>query len=205
MNLDRELFEEFFQHEAALPLLRICQVTEPAMTGGRSWRSSLRGSVSKQGRSNLDVALCLRPTGGGLVRHGNDLIYSVIARKDTFPTFGLVRTSYLSFHEAVQEAFRQLGIEARLLRCDEAKQMTHRGRQVAVRDCFKMPIATDVLLGKQKIAGAAQWRRSGAFLHQGSIQIPSRISFEALKGAFVAAFEKKFEVIWKEGEAERGS
>jgi len=189
MALDRELFEEFVCEPALPPLLRIFRVNVPAVTVGR-----LFARHSPQ----IDLSVCVRPTGGGLVRHGNDLIYSVMARRDSFPTFGMTRTSYLSFHEAVQEAFLILGFPTRLFRCDEAKErdQRRRGRRPRVEECFKEPVATDVLLEESKVAGGGQWRRREAFLHQGSIQIPKGMAYNALRDALRSAFKRKFGIVW---------
>jgi lipoate-protein ligase A len=195
MDLDRKLFSEFAEDPAALPLLRVYRVSEPGVTVGCSYRGK------KQ--------FCVRPTGGGLVKHGNDFIYSVIARPDTFPTFRQVRTSYLTFHEVVQEALQRLGFETSLFRCDDPKAKKNVKPQkgtgyslvacpLALRDCFSTPVPTDVALGGQKIAGAAQKRTPNAFLHQGSIQIPRDVAFEDVKTAFVPAFGEKFGVAWFE-------
>lgn len=153
------------------------------MTVGRSWR--------------MEKNVCLRPTGGGLVRHGNDLIYSVMARRDSFPTFRQARTSYLSFHEAVQEAFQKLGIETRLFRCDDPRARPLSKRASQPEDCFHRPVPTDVAWGEKKIAGAAQWRRKESFLHQGSVELLKGVSFEALKGALEEAFREKFGLVWE--------
>ena len=191
MALDRELFEEFVQHLSLPPLLRIFRVSEPAVTVGRLFRIRTVSS---------DLPVCVRPTGGGLVRHGQDLVYSVCARRDSFPTFGMVRTSYLSFHEAVQDAFSVLGFETRLLRCDEVRPLTQpsppKGGEGQLAECFKEPVATDVLLEERKIAGGGQWRRERSFLHQGSVQIPPGVSYEDLRDALKKAFAKKFGIDW---------
>ena len=181
MALDRELFEAFLKDPETPPLLRIYRVTEPSISVGRSYRNRKQGEV------------CVRPTGGGLVEHGRDLIYSVIARRDTFPTFHQVRTSYLSFHEAVCAAFQKFGIEARLLRCDEAKRNTGLG------ECFRDPVATDVLVDGKKAAGGAQWRRGRNFLHQGSVRLMRGISFEALKPALIESVADLFGIVWRPG------
>lgn len=188
MDLDRQLFEEYLEDSGKLPALRVYRMSEPGISVGRSWqRTKKPGTV-------LEGQVCVRPTGGGLVHHGNDLLYSVIARRDTFPTFHQVRTSYLSFHEAIQGALQSLGIETRLFRCDEAKK---RGQAAfSLSDCFRDPIATDLLFHEKKIAGAAQWRRGNAFLHQGSIQLVEGVSFENFKGAFLGAFERHFGAFW---------
>ena len=187
MALDRELFDQFARTSEALPILRIYRVTRPAVTVGRSHRLF------------LDPGVCARPTGGGLVRHGDDLIYSVIARRDSFPTFGMVRTSYLSFHEAVQEAMARLGIDTRLFRCDEARlrEQKKRPERKTLSECFKEPVATDVLLGEKKVAGGGQWRKREGFLHQGSVQLLRGVSFEDLRQALKGAFERKFDIVWE--------
>ena len=194
MALDRELFEEFCSNREALPVLRIYQALKPAITIGRAYQKTfLPPSAALQAVvSRLEI--CRRPTGGGMVIHGKDLIYSVIARGDSFPAFHQARTSYLVFHEAVQEALLNFGVKTRLLRCDEAKRPA--GLRQKLSDCFKNPVGTDVLLEEKKIAGGGQWRRREGFLHQGSVEIPKGISFEHLKDALLKAFERKFNIRW---------
>ena len=183
MQEDRRFFEEFIQNPEVPPLLRIYRVRAPAITVGRTFSPS-----------RSDVPVCVRPTGGGLVRHGNDLIYSVIARRDSFPTFHQVRMSYLSFHESVQAAFRKLEREAELFRCDDLRAKKNSKASSRLMDCFERPVPTDVKWKGQKIAGGAQWRRREGFLHQGSIQLLEGISFDSLKEALLEAFREKFEI-----------
>lgn len=178
MEFDRSLFESFLEEPASEPLLRIYRVCEPGVTVGYSHPSATD---------------CVRPTGGGRVFHGHDLIYTVLARKDSFPTFGRVRTSYLTFHEIVREALASLGVHATLVRCDnpEAKQNSRR----LVKDCFSTPVPTDLIFEGKKIAGGAQRRRGEAFLHQGSVQLVAGVTFERLHDAFIESFERKLAVI----------
>ena len=191
MALDRELFEEFIQDPGACPVLRVYKVSEPGITVGRS--SAKRGQTPFRGLTPF----CVRPTGGGWVQHGNDLIYSVIARRNTFSTFQLVRTSYLSFHEAIQEALTRLGIETRLFRCDEAEALEKkRSRSPKWSECFKAPVATDLLFQEEKIAGGGQWRKREGFLHQGSIRLLAGLPFDGLKETLKEAFRLKFDIVW---------
>jgi hypothetical protein len=92
-------------------------------------------------------------------------------------------------------------METRLLRCDEAKARNRRLNPFRTflqkNCCFDEPVATDLLLGEQKIAGGAQRRRREGFLHQGSIQLPKGISFEELRGKLLESFERKFGIAWK--------
>lgn len=178
MDFDRRLFETFLEDPEAQPLLRIYRVPEPGVTVGYSAGPSLRGA-----------APVVRPTGGGRVFHGNDLIYTVIARHDSFPTFRLVRTSYLTFHEIIQETLAGFGIEASFVRCDnsEAKQNSRR----LVKDCFSTPVPTDLVYEGKKIAGAAQRRKKGAFLHQGSVELVAGVTFDRLRSALLESFGRK--------------
>ena len=91
-----------------------------------------------------------------------------------------------------------MGIETQLFRCDDPRvKRRARSRFGEFPDaCFQTPVATDVALGDQKIAGGAQRRKGNTFLHQGSIRIPEGVSFEKLSQAFIAAFERKFAVTW---------
>ena len=51
--------------------------------------------------------------------------------------------------------------------------------------CFANPVRDDVMLLGRKIAGAAQRRTRGGFLHQGSIQLPGLD--ESFRERFAAA------------------
>jgi lipoate-protein ligase A len=181
MDLDRRLFSEFAENPAALPLLRVYRVSEPGVSVGYSYRGKKE--------------FCIRPTGGGLVFHGRDFLYSAIARPDTFPTFRQVRTSYLSFHEVIQEAFQKLGLETSLFRCDDPKAKKNVRAGDPSKDCFATPVPTDVALRGEKIAGGAQKRTRGAFLHQGSVRLPPGLAFDTYKTAFVQTFQEKFKMI----------
>ena len=143
----------------------------------------------------------MRPTGGGIVRHGEDLIYSVIARRSSNPAFEKIRISYLAFHEIIQTAFQAIGIETRLFRCDEPAFRNRSRLGDPSSECFRHPIPTDVGIGNQKLAGGAQWRRGEAFLHQGSVRLPRGISFDRLKEALIRAFKEKFQIQWEKSPA----
>ena len=186
MELDRQLFEAFIQNPETHPALRIFQVSEPGISLGRLSRART-GEGSRH-----DLSTCVRPTGGGRVEHGNDLIYSVMARRDSYSTFHQVRTSYLSFHEALQTAFRALGVETELFRCDDSNARRNSKLPPGLEDCFKKPVPTDLQWKRRKIAGGAQWRRREGFLHQGSVQLVDGINYDRLKNALIRAFEEKF-------------
>jgi hypothetical protein len=106
-----------------------------------------------------------RLTGGGVVAHGTDLTYAVVARKDEFPAFRRVRTAYRAFHEVIRNALAALGIPVEFA--------TQRSGQRGGRDalCFECAVENDLLFRGQKISGAAEKRSGLIFLHQGSVDL----------------------------------
>ena len=186
------------------PLLRFYVSSEPWITVGYSSAKAIGDSTTGAIPTVLKVQppwgrnrflsptglasprVCSRITGGGEVLHDEDLIFSLIAHKNHDESFKSVRMSYWKIHEAVKEAFWLLGIEPRFFRCDEKLP---RGKT-----CFEFPIATDLALGDEKIAGGAQKRSSGWFLHQESIKIPKGIDRDDLMAAIRRSFEKVFDI-----------
>ena len=161
------------------PIWRIYFSSEPWISVGYSEKIE---SLRNDGKAPV----CRRITGGGIVHHGRDLIFSIAARKTDDESFKSVRLAYLKIHEGVKAAFEALSLKARFYRCDENLP---RGKE-----CFLFPIATDLGVGEKKIAGGAQKRSSGALLHQESIQGIAGLDLFDLATALRESFEKIFEM-----------
>jgi len=161
------------------PALRFYYSSEPWMTVGYAFKN---GELKK----NQALKICRRITGGGSVTHGNDLIFSLATRKEHDDSFASVRLSYLKIHEAVKCALDSLGKNARFYRCDENLPKG--------KDCFRFPIATDLALGEEKVAGGAQKRSSGVMLHQESVKIPKGVSPEVLMKSVEKGFCEVFNI-----------
>ena len=175
MALDEILFRQMEEGYGGPPVLRFYMAAEPWITVGYSHRN---GTV--QG-----IPVCRRMTGGGIVQHGKDVIFSIVARKADDESFASVRMSYLKIHEAVKSAVENLGKSPRFYRCDE--------NLAKGSDCFLYPIATDLALAGRKIAGGAQKRSRGALLHQESLQLRS-VEREDLIAAVKTGFQSRFAV-----------
>lgn len=104
-----------------------------------------------------------RWTGGGSVPHGDDLTYSLITPA-THPAFQLGPVGiYAALHSAIRAVLGAEGVETELAPAAAPK----------ISDaCFANPVRDDLMLGRRKIAGAAQRRTRAGFLQQGSIQLP---------------------------------
>ncbi len=171
--------------DASFPLLRFYGWAEPSATFGRFQKFA---DVSEWTRIR---PLLRRPTGGGLVLHGDDWTYSL-----AFP-FGdawhglRARESYLRLHQWVQRAFEKLGFATELA---PARRVVFgkAGR------CFAGAEANDLVFLGKKIAGAAQKRDRSGLLIQGSVQPPPKAIARAdWENAFLEAASEMWNVQWR--------
>jgi lipoate-protein ligase A len=150
MALDEALLEQ-----AKNPLLRFYRWLRPSISFGYFGRYAEIASDSEQ------RDMVRRWTGGGIVPHGDDLTYSVvIPRGDPFFQRSSLEV-YAAVHDAICRALQANGVEA-LLAHDAAPKISDA--------CFANAVRSDVMIGGQKIAGAAHRRSRNGVLHQGSIQ-----------------------------------
>jgi lipoate-protein ligase A len=148
MALDEALLRTAGQR--GRPLLRIYRWDRPSVTFGyfQKLPAYLTGNQ----------VLMRRPTGGGIVYHGEDTTYTVVAppghRLHKLPT----QEAYCLLHQAVSAA---LALQSQIA----DRKSTPRGQY----ECFQNPVAGDVVGGGRKLAGGAQRRGKSGVLHQGSI------------------------------------
>ena len=108
-----------------------------------------------------------RPTGGGIIFHVCDWAFSVLVPSQSTHYSLNTLDNYALINRAVQEAVRSL-LQTDLL----PELLPHEPTPLDAscsQFCMAKPTKYDVMLGGQKIAGAAQRRMRQGFLHQGSI------------------------------------
>ncbi|MSR76682.1 MAG: lipoate--protein ligase family protein [Candidatus Omnitrophica bacterium] len=181
MALDEVLFNGHYESlqknpNCVLPILRFFHSYESWVTVGYTHREEIPNPRRT----------CRRITGGGRVVHGKDLMFSLVAQKSADVSFGSVRLSYWKIHEAVKYGLELAGVKPRFYRVDENLP---RGF-----DCFTFPIATDLALGLNKVAGGSQKRSRGIFLHQESVRLIPGISSTEFQRGLCAGFQKVFGV-----------
>jgi lipoate-protein ligase A len=109
-----------------------------------------------------DRELVRRWTGGGSVPHGLDLTYSLITPSSDPASGEGPPAIYAALHGAIREALRTDELETELAPTAAPK----------ISDaCFANPVRNDLIFRGRKVAGAAQRRTRGGFLHQGSVQL----------------------------------
>ncbi len=103
-----------------------------------------------------------RWTGGGAVRHGDDLTYTLVLPQGAVAGLGGRSLGvYARAHLALADALVEAGVAARL---------ATDGTGLPGLPCFVQPARHDVLVGTRKLAGAGQRRTRSGILHQGSLR-----------------------------------
>lgn len=139
---------------------------------------------------NPAVTLVRRITGGGIVKHGEDLTFSLVIDLQKFPVLECVKESYFFIHQGILEGFK-------ILRRPLDVFLSKRER--SEKYCFNSPVPGDLMLGDVKVVGGAQRRRGSLLLHQGTIQLPLLdVERLAVIRAIGEGFEKLFRLDFEE-------
>ena len=161
MAVDEAMLAAHADGEAP-PTLRIYYWATPAISLGYFQRVE-RSRIDLDYCEAAGITLVRRPTGGRAVLHGHDVTFSVVMAESRIPkAFRGVLGSHLWIISGIVRAFELLGINARI-GCSGA------GGGPVGADCFAHISECDVRWERGKCAGAAQVRKCGAILEQGSI------------------------------------
>ena len=152
---------------AAGPTIRFYRWRSPALSFGYF------GKFSDVAIYAAERDLVRRWTGGGIVFHGEDLTYSIVipASAPGFDESSLM--IYEKVHRALCEALVKAGQRAVVAGGADPggfAAATRAAVSASGYNCFANPVHADVMMGGQKIAGAAQRRTRRGLLQQGSIQ-----------------------------------
>jgi lipoate-protein ligase A len=167
------------QHPQQVPVLRFFRWRTPGASFGKHQTlENLRSKIP----AGMDAVQ--RPTGGGLVMHGQDLCLSLCWRQGQPPLPTKLKDHYAWIHGVIAKALAPLA-KSRLANCRDCST----SNSFSTRDCFTEPVAFDVLRGQEKIVGGALCHQKDAFLYQGSIQgIVDPMLESTLRAAFQYAF-----------------
>ena len=146
------------------PTLRLYGWERPAISLGY-FQSVERTRIDTQYCRDAGIELVRRLTGGRAVLHGHDLTFSIAIRQGEIPDgFKSVISSHAWLMGGILAGLRLLGVEAEIGPADHG-----RSRSGESADCFAHVAQCDIRVGAEKAAGAAQVRKWGALLEQGSI------------------------------------
>jgi len=189
MAVDEVLLNQAVAKQQKYPILRIYGFYRKTVTLG--YGQKIKELAGLDGYKKQGYEICRRITGGGAVFHGEDLTYSLVVPVQEYPDFASATKSYRLIHSALA-----LGLKAR----GREVAMSAKGGDTPGALCFQSPVRDDIMLGKNKLAGAAQKRAADYMLHQGSIDLsllkkPGQEFFELfddMKAAVIDGFKKTF-------------
>lgn len=151
----------------------------PAVTFGYAqFVSEVRQTLQAQ---NFTGSYVRRPTGGGVVFHGEDLTFSLVFQSAARPV-----EIYQQLHGFILAALTQTGVAARALNTvlpasAYAPSVNHQASA-----CFIRPVANDLLTPDgQKMLGGAIRRFGTTVLYQGSLQRASARTNPLFKRAVI--------------------
>ncbi len=160
------------------PLLRVYAWDRPSVSIGYFQKYPAHLAATQ--------AIVRRPTGGGLVYHGEDTTITVVAPPGHRLAEMKTADAYCEIHQAVATAL-ETGQSRRSATLHAVPPSSPRGHY----ECFANPVAGDVVVAGRKLAGGAQRRTKCGLLHQGSIV--ARIEGSQLVNGFTKAFDARFE------------
>lgn len=156
------------------PTLRLYGFKRPAISLGY-FQNVERARIDIQYCRDAGIELVRRPTGGRAVLHGHDLTFSIVLHERRIPDSSKnVPSSHVWLVSGILAGLRLLGIQAEI----GPNQSDQAGRGDSA-DCFAHVAQCDLRVGMRKVAGAAQVRKWGALLEQGSIpHMPLHVDYE---------------------------
>ncbi len=157
MFINMSLDELFYEKKDGNYYVRFYNMEMNDVTVGRCFSAkndSLMLSLCEKSK------LTRRITGGGTVFHGFGITYSLSG--PSRGGFSEVEGSYKMIHRIIKDIFGLYDIE---LEFHTGDKKIFCGND----SCFELPVNYDLMYKGTKIAGGAQTRRGGYFLHQGEV------------------------------------
>ena len=179
MRRDAELLEEAAKKTS--PLLHFYEWEGDCATYGYFVEPEKYLNFEGVGKRNLNLAR--RPTGGGIVFHVWDMAFSVIV-PSSCPEYSLNTLENYSFvNRAVLGAVKEFIQEHSDFNLTQEDFL---GMDPSCQHfCMAKPTKYDAIVGGRKVAGAAQRKTKGGFLHQGTISLampPEDYLLDVLRG-----------------------
>ncbi|MCH9617589.1 MAG: Octanoyltransferase LipM [Chlamydiia bacterium] len=165
MEKDEKLLVSMKKEDA--PILHFYDFVKPSFTFGVFVKPE---QIMNQKNYIKDFDFSRRPTGGGVLFHLWDFAFSCFVPKD-----------HPGYFEDVMDSYKYINDKVILALSDHVKE--HAGEFTLLPEepvphhpdcknfCFAKPTKFDIMLLGKKIGGAAQRRKEGGYLHQGSISL----------------------------------
>lgn len=165
MEYDAELLKALTPSSA--PILHLYDWLKPSLTYGFFAHPEKLLNLEAVEKHGFDLAK--RPTGGGVVFHVWDLAFSVLIPAETSLYSQNTLDNYEFINQIVFSVVQDFVGKTALM------SLTPHDATIKSPDqaffCMARPTKYDLVVGKKKIAGAAQRKMRQGFLHQGTIAL----------------------------------
>jgi len=165
MAQDEALLESVV-NGSSLPVLRLYRWSPATVTLGYGQRGSDVVNLSACKELGLDVVR--RCTGGRAVLHDHEMTYAVMSHDQSSVFPGGVLNNYQVIARVLQQTLAQIGLDVQL-----SMERSHglEGGGAERSACFTAPGQFELVYQGHKLAGCAQKRYGGSFLHHGSVPL----------------------------------
>jgi Lipoate-protein ligase A len=196
MAFDEALLRSYSTH-LSLPTFRVYGWEPAALSLGYS-----QDAKEALGAETPDLFV-RRITGGGIIKHGNELTYSLVCAKEDLGIPESVVSAYKAISLFLITFYKKLGLDAAFA-CDVAAP----GEKLGVPSvfCFESKEKYDIVVGGRKLGGSAQKRSRNVIFQHGSIPLGSLkellgrpVNAPALSKALVEAFIATFGMTAEKG------
>ena len=170
MAADEALWLELEEGRSDRPVLRLYGWTPPTFSLGHHQRPER--AVDEDFCRSRGYGVVVRPTGGKVVLHNEEVTYCVAGLQEVPAFSGGLAATYTAIAAALAGSLQILGLPVTL----ERRQRASSPKELS--PCFLVPTQRELLVGGKKVVGSAQKRGRRAFLQHGSI--PIRMDYEAL-------------------------
>ncbi|MBP7074889.1 MAG: hypothetical protein KBA81_05835 [Rhabdochlamydiaceae bacterium] len=165
MEFDAELLRSLAP--SAAPILHLYDWIKPSLTYG--FFAHPEKLLNLEGVEKHGFDLAKRPTGGGVVFHVWDLAFSVLIPAGSSLYSQNTLENYEFINQVVFSVVQDFVGKSTLMSLTPHDAMMKNPTQAFF--CMARPTKYDLVVGKKKIAGAAQRKMKQGFLHQGTIAL----------------------------------
>ncbi|MEE9605819.1 MAG: biotin/lipoate A/B protein ligase family protein [Candidatus Scalindua sp.] len=168
MAVDEALVSRCADSDNGLATIRFYTWKEPSCSIGYFQKIETVFTTLKEDR----IPVVCRPTGGGIVFHGNDITFSIVKRRVHDKTSGDISSFYKLIGESILRGLKELGFACNFYISEEAVLSSESGkensrfRSTQHSVCSVTPARYDILINGSKVAGYAARRSQGVILCQ---------------------------------------
>jgi lipoyl(octanoyl) transferase len=173
MAIDEALARKCADSKKGLSTIRFYTWKEPSCSIGYFQKIETAFATLKEDR----VPVVRRPTGGGIVFHGNDITFSIVKKRVHNNRLEYISLFYKQIGESILGGLNKLGFRCNLYIPEnavlhpESGKRNYKSRSIQHSVCSVTPAKYDILINGSKVAGYAARRYYDVILCQGYLDI----------------------------------